>query len=49
MAESGLMGVALPAEYGGAGASTVAMCNVVHEIAQADVSVGWRWVPKDEC
>ena len=37
--ENGLMGVEVPEEYGGSGASFTAMCSVIEEIAKVDPAV----------
>jgi acyl-CoA dehydrogenase len=39
MAESGLLGVAIPAEYGGAGLGETGLCVAMEEITQGDFSV----------
>ena len=37
--DNGLMGVEVPEEYGGSGASFTAMCSVIEEIAKVDPAV----------
>jgi len=39
MAEAGLLGVAIPSEYGGAGLGETGLCVVMEEITQGDFSV----------